>query len=451
MQDVKEKAPALTQFVRSILDTPLSSQTKGIPASAGTVRLGDVGKKGWNVVRGDMMLPLLTVRAGQMKANLRAMWDYAAYHGVHLAPHGKSTVCPQIYLEQMSEGGCWGITAATVQQAAVVAATGIPNIIIANEVVARANIEQLAELKVRYPDTVIYSLVDSEAVVAQLAAFGKSKLAERKFQILLEVGYVGGRTGIRTPDAAGQVIEAVKRHADVVELCGVEGYEGTINLPDPAETIRSVDRFLDFIIATLTQCKEAGVLRKGEVLLTAGGSAYFDRVVDKFTDAHSGPGTRIVLRGGSYLTYDHGFYETKLQQLDSRGGLEGPKGRIKAAEQFRPALELWAMVQSLQDPGIAILTMGIRDLPYDLGYPRPLRQFREGKQMVDLEANGLPFKIINSNDQHCYMTYPAGADIAVGDVISCGISHPCTAFDKWDVLYSIDDDNNVVAALKTFF
>ncbi len=451
MQDVKEKALAQTEFVRSILDMPLNSITKGIPVSAGSVRLGDVGKRGWNVLRGDMMLPLLTVRTSRMKTNLRTMRDYAAYHGVYLAPHGKSTVCPQIYLEQMSEGGCWGITAATVQQTAVVAATGIPNIVIANQVVSRANIEQLAELKARYPDTAIYSLVDSAATAAQLAEFGKAKLAGRKFQVLLEVGYVGGRTGVRTLEAARQVTEAVKAHADVIELCGVECYEGTINLPDADETIRAVDRFLDFAIAALAQCKAAGALRKGEILLTAGGSAYFDRVVDKFTDAHSGPGTRIVLRGGSYLTYDHGFYEIKLQQLERRGGLEGPKGHINAVREFRPALELWAMVQSLQDPGTAILTMGIRDLPYDLGYPRPLRQYRNGKQLADLEAKGLPFKIINSNDQHCYMTYPAGAEIAVGDVIACGISHPCTAFDKWDVLYAIDDDNNVVAALKTFF
>jgi D-serine dehydratase len=430
---------------------PLSSQSKGIPKSAGTVRLGDVGKQGWNVLRGDMMLPLLTVRASKMKTNLRTMRDYAAYHGVHLAPHGKSTVCPQIYLEQMSEGGCWGITAATVQQTAVVAATGIPNIIIANQVVSRANIEQLAELKIQYPDTAIYSLVDSQAAVAQLATFGRAKLGGRKFQVLLEVGYVGGRTGVRTLEAAKLVIEAVKANADMLELCGVECYEGTINLPDADETIRAVDRFLDFAIAALAQCKAAGVLRKGEFLLTAGGSAYFDRVVDKFTDAHSGSGSRIVLRGGSYLTYDHGFYEIKLQQLDKRGGLKGPNGHLNAAREFRPALELWAMVQSLQDPGVAILTMGIRDLPYDLGYPRPLRQYRDGKQIADLEAKGLPFKITGSNDQHCYMSYPAGAEIAVGDVVSCGISHPCTAFDKWDVLYSIDDDNNVLAALKTFF
>ena len=451
MQDVKEKPLAHTAFVRSILDLQLSSQSKGIPVSAGSVRLGDVGKQGWNVLRGDMMLPLLTVRASKMKTNLRTMRDYAGYHGVHLAPHGKSTVCPQIFLEQMSEGGCWGITAATVQQTAIVAATGIPNIVIANQVVSRANIEQLAELKAQYPDTAFYSLVDSEAAVAQLAQFGKSRLAGRKFQVLLEVGYVGGRTGARNLEAAKRVTEAIRRHADVLELCGVECYEGTINLADADETIRAVDQFLDFAIAALKQCKAMGALRQGEILLTAGGSAYFDRVVDKFVDAHSGPGTRIVLRGGSYLTYDHGFYELKLQQLDKRGGLEGPKGHISAAKEFHPALELWAMVQSLQDSGTAILTMGIRDLPYDLGYPRPLRQFRNGKPIADLEATGLPFRITGSNDQHCYMTYPAGADIAVGDVVSCGISHPCTAFDKWDVLYSIDDDNNITGALKTFF
>jgi len=73
-------------------------------------------------------------------------------------------------------------------------------------------------------------------------------------------------------------------------------YEGTINLSDPAETIRSVDSLLDFAIGTLTQCKDAGASKRRD-LLTAGGSAYFDRVVDKFTDANFGTGTRIVLRG----------------------------------------------------------------------------------------------------------------------------------------------------------
>jgi D-serine dehydratase len=440
----------VTDFVQSILDMPLESTSKGIPMTAGPIRLADVGKRGWNVPRGDMMFPLLTIRRDRMMNNLRVMRDYAAHHRVSLAPHGKTTVCPQLYLDQMQEGGCWGITAATVQQTAVVAATGIKNIVIANQVVSKGNVEQLAALKLRYPDAAIYSLVDSEETVAQLAKFGKTKLGGGKFQVLLEVGYAGGRTGARGMDAATAVMKAVQQHADAVELCGVECYEGVISRPTPDEVIRSVDELLDFAVAVLGRCRDAKALRpKGDILLTAGGSAYFDRVVDRFTKA--APDARIVLRGGCYLTYDHGGYETKLQQMDARGGLEGPHGHISASKAFLPALELWAAVQSLQDLGTAILTMGIRDLPFDSGYPRPLRHYRDGKVLTDLEAKGLPFTITKSNDQHCYMTYPAGTDIRVGDVVACGISHPCTAFDKWDVLYLLDEQSNVVAALKTFF
>ena len=44
-----------------------------------------------------------------------------------------------------------------------------------------------------------------------------------------------------------------------------------------------------------------------------------------------------------------------------------------------------------------------------------------------------------------------GADLRVGDLFSFGISHPCTAFEKWDVLYRVDQDYNVTEAIKTYF
>jgi len=437
-----------TEFVQSILDTQLDAKTKGLPLADGTIRLGDVGTRGWNVLRGDLMLPVLTLSDERMKRNLRVMRDYAGHHGVFLAPHGKSSVCPQLYLAQMSVGGCWGMTAATVQQAAVVAATGIANIVIANEVVSRANVAQLAALKRRYPQAAFYSLVDSPETVQQLASGGSGE----RFQVLLEVGYAGGRTGVRSMDRAQEVLASIGKHADSVELCGVECYEGTINLPDAGETIAAVDRFLAFAVAVLDQCRERGALRgQGEVLLTAGGSAYFDRVVAAFAPARERLSARIVLRGGSYLTYDHGFYKQKLRNLDARGGLDGPSGPLVASREFLPALTLWAMAQSLQDPGTAILTMGIRDLPYDLGYPAVLRQYRDGREIGNFEGDAPALRIVNANDQHCYLSFPSGHDIRVGDVFACGISHPCTAFDKWNVLYRIDEEANVIGALKTFF
>ena len=443
----------MNDFINSILDTPLDSRTKGIPVVDGTVRLRDVGAQGWNVLRGDMMFPLLTLREERMKQNLSTMRSIAEHHNVSLAPHGKSTVCPQLYRDQIEIGGSWGITAATVQQVHVVASSGVENIIIANQVMGPANIANLAAIKTKFPQTNIYSLVDSPETLRQLVEHGAAKLPDgMRFQVLLEAGYPGGRTGVRTMDQAVEVLEAILRETATIQLCGIESYEGTINLGSPKETIEAVDAFLDYCIAILERAKAMDAFAGcNEVLLTAGGSAYFDRVVAKFTAAHKGPGTRIALRGGSYLTYDHGFYKTKLREMEGRGGVVGVDGPIKVTRDFLPALEIWSMVQSLQDPGMAIMTMGIRDLPYDLGYPTPLRQYRAGAVVGEFEGRGGPFAITNANDQHAYMTYGEGADIRVGDLFCFGISHPCTAFDKWDVLYKVDEAYNVTSALKTFF
>ncbi len=207
-------------------------------------------------------------------------------------------MCPQLYRDQVEIGGAWGITAATVQQCAVIAASGVPHIIIANEVVGRANVEQLAGLQRAYPGTAIYSLVDSAATVEQLVRYGGPALGPgTRFPVLLEAGYAGGRTGVRTMESAVQILDVVRAHAAVLELAGIECYEGTINRKDPDETIAAVDRFLDFALAVLARAQALGAFGgRSEVLLTAGGSSYFDRVAARFAPVHRGPGTRIVHR-----------------------------------------------------------------------------------------------------------------------------------------------------------
>ena len=116
---------------------------------------------------------------------------------------------------------------------------------------------------------------------------------------------------------------------------------------------------------------------------------------------------------------------------------------------LQPALELWALVQALQDPGTAILTMGIRDLPYDLGYPFPLRQYRDGAPWGGWRTPASRSSTRTTSTATC-ATRPAPTS---GSAIcfAFGISHPCTAFDKWDVLYRVDEEFNVIGAVKTFF
>lgn len=431
----------------------LDSTSKGAAPENGSVLFADVGKQGWNVLRGDLMFPVLTLHDGHLRTNLRLLRDFAEHHGVSLAPHGKTMMCPQLYRDCIETGGSWGITAATVQQAYVVAGSGVPNILIANEVVGPANVRQLVRLKRAYPRASIYHLVDSEATVQYLIRHGKPLLSgEMRFQVLLEAGFTGGRTGVRSLEQARQVIRAVQAASETLELVGIESYEGLIHVPDaPEESVRRVDGVLDFTLQVLDLAKSMGALaHRDEVLLTAGGSTYFDRVARKFSAAHRGPGTRIVLRGGCYVTHDHGYIALKLREMDQRRGMEGRRGPVSAATGFASALELWSMVEALRDPEVAIMTMGARDMGSDLGFPVPLRQYRDERLVSDLGGQD-GWRILKTNDQHAYMAYPAGSDIVVGDLFAFGISHPCTTFDKWDILYRVDERYDVTEVLKTFF
>ena len=151
-----------------------------------------------------------------------------------------------------------------------------------------------------------------------------------------------------------------------------------------------------------------------EVILSAGGSAYFDEVVKAFRSVDFYLPKRIILRSGCYLTHDSRMYQEAHQEMRARGW---------QGDQPTAAFELWSYIQSIPEKGLAILTMGKRDAPYDYYLPTPLRRVRANEASVNLSACG----ITRLNDQHCYMKFPAGLDLQFGDRIVSGISHPCTA------------------------
>jgi D-serine dehydratase len=443
-----------TPFIRSILATPLDGTIKGIPAVSGSVRLGDVGAMGWNVLRGDMVLPLLVLHDSHLCNNLELMRDFATHHGVSIAPHGKSSLCPQLYLQHVETLGAWGMSAATTQQATVIAESGIRNILIANQIVGRAAVAQLAGLIGAYPECNVCSLVDSEASLNELRLFGAALLRPgERFRVLVEIGVPGGRAGVRRFEDAIRLIDLIASQRDVFDLVGVECYEGAAHGGTPEETIQEVDRLLDLTIDVLLHARSAEAFSgRTEVILTAAGSTYPDRAVAKLQRAAGIAGLRIVLRGGSSLISDHGIYRTQLAQMDKRGGLDiGLAQRSSAVSAVKPALELLAAVLSVQEDGVAIMNMGIRDMPHDLGYPTPLRIYRDSALVRTIAEGDSSWRIVRSHDQHCFLAHPCGSGVAVGDVVAFGISHPCTAFDKWRIFYRVDEAFNVTGALKTFF
>jgi D-serine deaminase-like pyridoxal phosphate-dependent protein len=65
------------------------------------------------------------------------------------------------------------------------------------------------------------------------------------------------------------------------------------------------------------------------------------------------------------------------------------------------------------------------------------------------KAGGL--SVTRLNDHHAFVSVPADVRLAPGDLICFGISHPCTAFDKWPVIPVVDDEYRVTNLIRTYF
>lgn len=425
------------------LSEPLQS-LKGLPEVAQGFSTLDVGTQGWNVLACDLPMPVAVVKASALAHNITALPAYLDRAGIELAPHGKTTMCPQLFERQLA-AGAWGITVATIHQAAVLDAIGVPRILIANQLVGYAEIAMLAAMSRRSPHRLFHVLVDSIEAARALEDGFAAEPGTPPARVLIEMGFAGGRCGVRTKEEGVALARSVAA-MDHVELRGIEGYEGLIVTNDPDADAMVVSAYLREVVALCEAVHDAGLFADpGEILLSAGGSAYFDLVARHFA-REARPGLVPIVRSGCYVTHDSGFYQRLLGEIEARG-IGG------AAPQLRPALEIWTRVLSTPEPGRAILSAGKRDLSFDIDLPVPLMWFRAGVHDRPQGIDGAV--LIKLSDQHAFVDiderHPLRSTLAVGDLVALGISHPCTTFDKWPLLYEVDDSYAVVGGLRTCF
>src|SRR6266571_544173 len=210
----------------ALLDEPLDWRDRAVPGTGGAVTLGTMGAQGWNLLAGDLLLPVVVLKADALEHNLRTMARWCADHGVLLAPHGKTTMAPQL-VERQLDLGAWGVTAATAAQARVFRAFGVERILLANELVDPAALGWVARELAADPGFWFSCLVDSEAGVALMDGALARAGAERPLPVLVELGAPNARAGCRTDAEAAAVAAAVAR-SRYLELAGVEGYEGSV-------------------------------------------------------------------------------------------------------------------------------------------------------------------------------------------------------------------------------
>ena len=369
---------------------------------------------------GTFSWPVMVASGPALDHNIAALAAFCAERGVELAPHGKTTMAPALFEKQLN-AGAWGITAATAGQLLAYRAFGVPRVMLANELLDPAALGWLAgEVELGWD---VLCFVDSEAGVQAMAKAARS----RPLRVLAELGYPGGRTGCR--DAAGLTrVARAAVAAPGVELAGVAAYEGGL------KTTAQVTEFLA-AVRHAAKALAAERLLPEEVVVTAGGSAFFDTVADELAGEWlPGHRVRVILRSGAYVSHDDGIYRTRTPFTRVPGTLEA-------------ALEVWAQVLSVPEPGLALAGMGKREAPYDAGLPVPLRIRRTDGQVAGAEG----LSVTQFNDHHAFLSVPADVRLAPGDLICCGISHPCTAFDKWAVIPVVDDEYRVTDLIRTYF
>ncbi|MGX1314170.1 D-serine deaminase-like pyridoxal phosphate-dependent protein [Streptomyces calvus] len=403
---------------------------KGLPPDAEGLTVGELAAQRRNLFTGGFTTPVLALSAERLEHNLRLMETYAARHGLAFAPHGKTSMAPQLFHRQI-EHGAWGITLAVPHQVRVARSFGIRRVFLANELVDAAALRWIAAELDADPDFRFVCYVDSvrgvELMDAALAG------ASRPVDVVVELAAgEGARTGVRTEAECAAVADAVA-DARGLRLVGVAGYEGEVPQAD-SERVRA---WLRRLVALAVDFDKAGRFTGlDEIVVSAGGSAWFDAVADVFDGLPdlSVPVLKL-LRSGAYVSHDDGHYRklTPFNRVPEEGALE-------------PAFRLWTQVVSRPSAEQAFTNAGKRDAAYDLDLPFAQVVRRDG---AERPADGIA--VTGLSDQHAWLRTTGEADLEVGDWVGLGLSHPCTSFDKWVLIPVAEADGTVVDYIRTFF
>ncbi|MFN3985244.1 MAG: amino acid deaminase [Rhodocyclaceae bacterium] len=398
--------------------------------------LATAGDRAANLLNEDVSLPAAVVDVRRLEGNLAWMQVFCNEHGVAFAPHGKTTMTPYIFRRQLAHGA-WGLTIATAVQARAAHEAGCRRLLMANQLVGRANMEIVAELQTD-PELQFYCLVDSPDNVAALDDVFSAR--RQTVRVLLEIGADGGRCGCRSPEQVHAVLDAIAK-AQAVCLAGVELYEGVIHGDDAVPRIRAFLQKGMRLVADLQADGRFGVARP---LFTAAGSAWYDIVADTVRDLPTS--VLPVLRPGCYAIHDEGIYRDAQQAV-----LDRSPSACAIPGELSNCLEIWACVQSTPEPGQLIAGLGKRDAAFDAGLPQPLRHFRPDRDTHPQPLVGTGWRAERIMDQHLFVTFPADSDVKVGDLLAFGQSHPCLTMDKWRQIHLVNDRLDILETVETQF
>ncbi|MGI9874156.1 amino acid deaminase [Vibrio chagasii] len=387
----------------------------------------------YRLVDEDISLPVAIIKQSALTNNLNWMQSFADHHQVKLSPHGKTSMTPDFFRQQL-ENGAWGITVATPAQAEIAAMAGAKRIIMANQLVGKTNIAIVEQL-IREFDVDFYCCVDSPVNVQQLSQHFAN--TEQTLKILIEFGVPGGRCGCRSPQEVLELAQTIQ-DAPALSLAGIEVYEGVIHGDNAEQDIRT---FLKQALSSVENLASDGLIT-GQPIITGAGSAWYDVVAECLANLTD---YLAIIRPGCYAIHDTGIYLDAQSKVLQRAQVNQGYA-CELGGDLESALEVWAYVISRPEPTKLVIGLGKRDVAFDAGLPIAERGYRNGEA---ISVKGLTATAVM--DQHTFVETDGSSEIEVGDMIAFSTSHPCLTFDKWRYIAISDDDYQVTNWVETCF
>jgi Predicted amino acid aldolase or racemase len=341
----------------------------------------------------DLDTPCLVLDLDVMERNLQSMADYCKTVKVGLRPHIKTHKIPVIAKMQLAAGAI-GITAAKPSEAAIMAAAGVRDILIAYPVVSAVKADLLARL-VAEGASITVSL-DSLASAQCLSA--AAVRAEQRFTLLVEIDVGFGRCGVATPELAIELARQITTLPGV-RFGGLMYYAGHI-FAKGADQDRKLADVNGRVEAAIDALKAAGF----DVPIVSGGSSPTARRSAEFTHL-------TEIRPGMY-------------PLNDRNLLEAGYATVEEC-----ALRVLATVVSTAVSGHAILDCGSKTLSSD----RLLTGDNVGFGLV-VEDGGAVLEKLSEEHGHLNLLRSEHG-YRVGDRVSIIPNHVCTTINMHNIIY----------------
>ena len=306
------------------------------PAGGATAGLLSRLDSGDPVHLDELPTPCLLLDLDLFEANLDKMSRNAKRHSIGLRPHAKTHKCPEIARRQV-EAGALGACTATIHEAEVLAAGGIPGLLITSEMVGRNKVERLVALTRRKPDTM--SVVDDVAHARQLN--DAAEAGGVRLNVLIDIDPMGRRTGTTAGEAAMALAEGILKLSKL-NLRGVHSYSGaSSHVVGFAERKAHSAEVMAPPIETYQRMKRAGM--PVEILTGSSTGTYnIDPSLDEITE----------MQVGSYVFMD----------VDYRI-IGGERGEVY--DDFAPALTVLTTVMSKRHRDLATLDAGMKAFATD--------------------------------------------------------------------------------------